>query len=586
MSSSVQLIKEKLGINDVLGAYIKLEKTGANYKAKCPFHNEKTPSFFISPDRGTYYCFGCGAKGDIFSFVMQFEGLDFKSALKSLADKAGVVLEPLSPKELEQSQKEDRIYSCLEYATIFFENQLKENIQAKEYLIKRGLTEETISTWRIGFALKEWRAVHDFLLSHGFTKEEIFKAGLIKTSPDKNNEYYDVFRNRIIFPIFDASSRVIAFSGRILVEEENAPKYLNSPETEVFKKSETLYGINKAKADVRKKDYSILVEGQMDLIMCHQAGFANTLASSGTAFTSQHLEKLKRLSNRIMFCFDGDNAGIAATYKSAVLALSLGLEVKIAMMPTGSDPAEVIKSDPNVFGQALKNSKHIIEFYLNILKEKNSSQDQRKFLKEVVSSVLPLVGMLQSTVEKGHFISHISRQTGIKEEALYDDLKKVKPLQIENKAPEIIKEKIYLSKNQSIERKLIGLILSLETKEDTIEVVEKIRKRILRAMSEEELNTLYDYYKNDDVRKNELLFEIESYYDRHQTLLEREEEIEELMVNLEVERLKNALSQKLKELSEMERLKDKEKIEEIIKECQEITKKLSTLQYKAGIKKI
>jgi DNA primase len=324
----------------------------------------------------------------------------------------------------------------------------------------------------------------------------------------------------------------------------------------------------------------------MDLIMCHQAGFANTLASSGTAFTSQHLEKLKRLSNRIMFCFDGDNAGIAATYKSAVLALSLGLEVKIAMMPTGSDPAEVIKSDPNVFGQALKNSKHIIEFYLNILKEKNSSQDQRKFLKEVVSSVLPLVGMLQSTVEKGHFISHISRQTGIKEEALYDDLKKVKPLQIENKVPEIIKEKIYLSKNQSIERKLIGLILSLETKEDTIEVVEKIRKRILRAMSEEELNTLYDYYKNDDVRKNELLFEIESYYDRHQTLLEREEEIEELMVNLEVERLKNALSQKLKELSEMERLKDKEKIEEIIKECQEITKKLSTLQYKAGIKKI
>ena len=236
MSDSVEKIKERLGIVEVVGGYLKLEKAGKNLKARCPFHNEKTPSFFVSPDRGSFYCFGCGAKGDIFSFVEQFEGLDFKGALKLLAERAGVRLEYERSSLSTDKSGREKLFQVLEKAADYFEANLKLNDEARNYLKKRGLTEKTITTFRLGFAPDEWRSLLTHLKSDKFSESVLEKAGLIKKGETGGN-YYDRFRGRIIFPIADSAGRIVGFSGRILSGKPDDAKYLNSPETELFVKS-------------------------------------------------------------------------------------------------------------------------------------------------------------------------------------------------------------------------------------------------------------------------------------------------------------------------------------------------------------
>jgi len=289
-SSPTDQIKERLGIVDVVGAYLTLEKAGNNLKAKCPFHNEKTPSFFVSPSRNTFYCFGCGEKGDIFTFVERFEGLDFRGALKVLSEKAGV---PITFESQTVRDERTRIYDVMKEAVSYFELTLKNEGKVKNYLSERGLTTGTVQRFQLGYAKSEWNALSDQLIKKGYSEKEIEKAGLIKLSDserprDKNTykeRYYDRFRGRIMFPIADASGRVIAFSGRLFPEEDGNAKYINSPETVLFNKSKVLYGYDKAKHTIRKANFSIVVEGQMDLLMSHQSGFPNTVALSGTALT-------------------------------------------------------------------------------------------------------------------------------------------------------------------------------------------------------------------------------------------------------------------------------------------------------------
>ncbi|MFM2357457.1 MAG: primase [Candidatus Parcubacteria bacterium] len=420
-SSTVEQIKEKLSVADIIGSYIKLEKAGINFKAKCPFHNEKSPSFFISPSRGNFYCFGCGAKGDIFTFVEKFEGLDFKGALSILASKAGVSLEGSFQEKAKDDHKKE-LFKALEEATLFFESELKQNIEAREYLLKRGLTEETIREWRIGFAPEEWRILKTHLMKSGFTEDTLLKAGLVKKS-EKAEGSYDVFRGRIMFPLFDSSGRAIAFSGRTLKKDDNIPKYLNSPDSVLFNKSEVLYGIHKAKIGIRKKDYAILVEGQMDLLMCHQAGFDNTVATSGTALTPSHIQKLKSLSSKILMIFDGDNAGFKASGRASELALSLGIEVKLGILPEGLDPADLILKDVKMWKSVVSDSKHVIDFHLEHVLRLNLAP--RKAIEAVQKMIFPLVAKLESELEKSHFLAKIRDAFGFSEEALWKDLAKV-----------------------------------------------------------------------------------------------------------------------------------------------------------------
>jgi len=425
MRGNVEAIKERLDIAEVVGSYITLQKAGVNFKAKCPFHNEKTPSFLISTARQSYYCFGCGEKGDIFTFVEKMDGVDFKQALKTLAEKAGV---ELVYEKGENKDEKDKLYSVLEDATLFFENNLLQNQEAKEYLASRGISEESIKSWRLGFAPDEWRLLSAHLKTLSYDESILLRAGLVKRVEDSaTKEPYDVFRGRLIFPLFDSSGKVIAFSGRALAKDA-VPKYLNSPDTPLFTKSEVLYGLDKAKDEIRKKDYAVLVEGQMDLVLSHQAGIKNTVASSGTAFTQMHLERLKRLSTRILLAFDGDSAGFKAAEKSTTLALALGMEPKVAILPEGKDPADLVREAPEKWKDVLRESKHAIEVFLaEIIK---SEKDSRKVGKLIEKKILPLIVLIGSSIERAHFVSVIAKKSGIKEEIIWEDLRKVKALDL------------------------------------------------------------------------------------------------------------------------------------------------------------
>lgn len=419
MRGDVDTIKERLDIIEVVSGYIKLEKAGTSFKARCPFHNEKTPSFFVSPVRQSFYCFGCGAKGDIFTFVEEVEGLDFRGALKLLAEKAGVEIEY---QRSESKTEKDKILNVLEEATVFFEKELVKSKPARLYLVSRGINDETIKNWRIGYAPDEWRLLHGHLESLGYDKEIIIRAGLAKKKAE-GGEPYDVFRDRIIFPLADQNGRIIAFSGRAL-SVRTEPKYLNSPDTILFTKGEVLYGLDKAKDQVRKKNYAVLVEGQMDLVLSHQAGVSNTVASSGTAFTPAHFGRLKHLSSRIIIAFDGDAAGEKAAEKASQLGISLGFEVKVANLPKNQDPAEVAQKNPEEWKNILRRSLPAVEFFFNRIEEKE--KDPRKLGKQIEKRILPMVKLIESAIEQSFFVSMLARRTGIKEEVLWEDFRKVK----------------------------------------------------------------------------------------------------------------------------------------------------------------
>jgi DNA primase len=412
-----------LPITEVLSSYINVVQSGSQYKAKCPFHNERTASFNISPERGLYYCFGCGAKGDIFTFVEQFEGLDKKGALKLLAERAGV---ELSDKFVSETNT-DGVYNILEKATLLYKELLGKTPNALEYLNKRGLTKETIEGFRIGYAPDEWRTIDSSCVNQ---EEKTFanRAGLTKQTEGK---VYDRFRKRIMFPLTDSSGRVIGFSGRSFPEDENSPKYLNSPETEVFQKSKTLFGFDKAKIHIRKNNFAILVEGQMDLVISHQYGFKNTVASSGTAVSEDsandpfsNLSVLSRLTPNLFLAFDGDSAGQKAMDRAALVALSLGMNPKVVVLPEGVDPADYIKDNgPDAWKDRLKESKHFIEHHLSLIKKQSLSP--HIFIKTIKEKMFPFLSRVSSVMEKNLYISRISEEIGVPPSAILEELSRL-----------------------------------------------------------------------------------------------------------------------------------------------------------------
>ena len=560
MNSPVQKIKERLGIEEIVSSYIKLEKTGKNLKAKCPFHNEKPPSFFISPDRGTYYCFGCGAKGDIFTFVEEFEGLDFRGALKLLAGRAGVILESYNQRE--EGEKE-KLYRITEEASLFFEKNMKNNAEVLSYLKNRGLNDESIKNFRIGFVKNDWRESYSYLTGRGFRDSELEKAGLVKKT---EKGYYDRFRGRIMFPISDSSGRIIAFSGRIFVDDGKSAKYLNSPETPIFNKSSVLFGIDKAKEAIRKNNFSILVEGQMDLILAHQAGFKNTVASSGTAMADSIVSKeniinnlglITRLSKNIVLAYDADKAGIKASERFAKIALSLGMDVKVADIPEGMDPADLIsKVGADAWRESIRNSKHFIEFMLaRILKD--ISSDKRKAGREIKERLLPFVNDLESAIEKSHFITLISNKSGVPENALIDDLKKVESeLKYEKEDTKIAIENVEKKlRKDPIERRLLGIAFWQEGLKDKKINPEPIFKKLEKVIE-----------KYKDI-KEDLIYEVEEFYSNNENL---EKDVNEMLLNIEEEYLNEEL---MKKMMELQNLNGKEGEIEILKEINELSKK-------------
>ncbi len=577
MNSPVEKIKERLSIVDVISSYLTVIPSGKNYKARCPFHNEKTPSFFISPDRGNYYCFGCGAKGDIFSFVEHFEGTDFLGSLKLLAERAGVALDKNSYKKTDD--KREIYYEIMEEATSFFESNFAKTPEARSYLLERGLNDSSIELFRVGYAPSSWRSVSDHLISKGYNKEDIETVGLTKKS---ESGFYDRFRSRIIFPINDSSGRVIAFSGRIfnLTPDSNKKseieeaKYLNSPDTPLFNKSNVLFGIDKAKIDIRKRGYTIIVEGQMDLILSHQALFTNTVAVSGTALSDDfkdnqskinNLGLIRRLSPNVIFAFDGDEAGIRAASRSAAIALSLDMQVKVAVLPEKKDPADIISENSEKWKEIIKNSVNIVSFHVDrICKNTNDIRIRGKKVREVI---FPFIAMVRSSIERSAYISEIHNKTNIPEKSIIEDFEAYEKANpgAKNEKIESNQNTNRISRRDSLERKFFGILFWLELKDnkDFLEHIEDFKKKIEEDVFQN-IKAVHEPFREN------LAFEAEMWYGTETNTLARD--IKEITLNLEEEIL-NEEKVKLQPLNSEEKLK---KFNNISKRIEEIKQSRSS----------
>jgi DNA primase len=571
MSSELEEIKSRLNIVDVISSYIKLEKAGVNYRARCPFHEEKSPSFFVSPSRQIWHCFGgCNEGGDIFKFVMKIEGIEFYDALKLLANKAGVELK--HSKEWKQIKTERQILLDLcEKACLFFEYQLeksKKGQEAKEYLLKRGLKNETIKNWRLGYAPDTWQGLSDFLISRGYERKDMIKAGL-SLQKDKT---FDRFRGRIIFPITSFNSEIIGFTGRIFGKEEKGEaKYLNSPSTPLYDKSSALYGIDKAKLEIRKKDSCVLVEGNVDCIMSHQSGIENCIAVSGTALTNSHLNIIKRYSKKLVLAFDMDLAGNKATEKAIDMARKNEFEIKVIPRSADKDPADIIlKEGEGVWKKMIEESKPISEFFFEMAlnnKDINSIEDKKKILKEF----LPHVKRMESNVEQSYWVQKVADILKIKEEDVRLELRKVNV-----KKEDIEKEECIIDKKtrrKMLEEEILALILKDRKRIEQLndfsyfsfpekEILIKIKEK--QDISFEELN---EQFKEQSNFLNYIFLKSEVL-----ELLEEDEELKTCISEIENLIAKEKQRDLHLRIKELEKQGDSAKVKELLEEFKNLIK--------------
>lgn len=455
--SQIEEIKNRLDIAEVVGSYVKLQKAGANMRALCPFHSEKSPSFFVSPARQTWHCFGgCGEGGDIFKFIMKIEGVEFGDALRELAQKAGVVLKSRGPQDIKIETERKRLYEVVELTAQFFEKQLTHSQKGKEvfeYLKNRGMSKESIEKWRIGYSPENGKALLQFLSERGYKEHEAGRAGL---SARNDAGSFDRFRGRIMFPVFDVNSNVVGFGGRLFEEKEGIAKYLNCPNTLLYDKSKVLYGLDKAKLETRKKDSCVLVEGYTDVIMVSQVGTENVVATSGTALTQLQLLVLKRYSDNLILAFDMDSAGDVATKRGIDLAIEEGFNIKVILMPEGEDPADIVKKSPKEWEKILKSAVSILEFYFSttLSKYDNSSGEGKR---KISSILLPVIKRIPNKIEQSHWIRRLSKELEVSEESIQQELLKVKGERVQRDTKKIPALKTKKRKDL-LEERVISLI--------------------------------------------------------------------------------------------------------------------------------
>lgn len=415
----LELIKQKVNIVDLIQEYLPLKKTGVNFKANCPFHNEKTPSFVVSPERGIWHCFGCGKGGDHFKFLMEKEGIEFSEALEILAKRVGITLKRGRGK---QSDQRSKLFEINLKAAQFFSYLLishKLGKKAEVYLKNRGITDQTIKDFNLGYAPNSWDSLTNFLLKKGFTKAELIESGL--AVPSKNG-CYDRFRGRIIFPLKDAKDQVIGFAGRVLGLGE--PKYINTPQTPIFDKSSFLFGLNLAKSEVRQKNQVILTEGEMDMILSFQSGIKNVVASKGTALTVGQIELIKKYTDTILICFDMDLAGDAASRRGIEMAQNLGLNIKMVHLGEGKDPAELSSKNPTFWAKAVEEAEPIYDYYLKSADSRfNSKTSEGK--RKISEELLPIWSKIGSPLIFEDYLQKLSALLRVSEDILRREIKKV-----------------------------------------------------------------------------------------------------------------------------------------------------------------
>lgn len=453
-------IKSKLDIVDVIREYIQLKAAGLNFRSNCPFHREKTPSFMVSPEKQIWHCFGCGKGGDVIAFVMEMEGLSFIEALRQLAPKAGVTLKKVDPSLTSQR---NRLLDIVELSRRYYHKVLTDSRQAewaRKYLAERKLSDNTISDWQIGYSPESWDALTTFLKSRGFGENEIFLAGM-SVRKESGRGFYDRFRDRIMFPINDINGNTVGFSARINPVKEKTEKmgkYINSPQSMIYDKSRILFGLDKAKMAIKAEDAAIIVEGQMDVITAHQGGFKNVVASSGTSLTAEQVALLKRYSPNVLLSFDMDKAGDLASERGIAQAMQAEMNIKVIEIPSGKDPDECIKNNPEEWKLATANAKPVMQYYFDkTFVRFNIKEYENK--NKAIKILLPVIGKLGSKIEQDFWIKRLSQVTDTGEGMLYESFAKI------NKPAKAVDAVAPAAKNvlakQSREEMLTELLLAL-----------------------------------------------------------------------------------------------------------------------------
>lgn len=433
--SDTQLIKDKIDVVDLIGEYVQLKPSGINHKGLCPFHHEKSPSFMVNRERQNWHCFGCAKGGDIFSFIQEIENLEFVDALQLLAQRAGVVLTNRVENQAESSQK-SRLKEINRAATAFFHHiltQLPAAESAREYLKNRGLTAETITNWQIGFIPDQWDLLTKYLLKKGHSIDDLVASGLTikRDNADRASSrgFYDRFRGRIMFPIWDVHDSVVGFTGRVLVETETSGgKYVNSPQSPTYDKSRILFGLNKAKRAIKDNDLAVLVEGQMDVIACHQAGMTNVVATSGTALTDEQIKLLQRYTTNLAMAFDADAAGQNAAKRGIDLAREAGLQIRVIRIPEGAgkDPDECLKKNPAVWTESVKSARDVMEWFIEKSLGAHDLANPRG-RQTAVNEILVEIKRIPYALERDHWLKTVAGKLGEEIQVLRDNLKELRP---------------------------------------------------------------------------------------------------------------------------------------------------------------
>jgi len=418
-------VKQRLDIVEFVSEYVTLQKAGRNFKGLCPFHSEKHPSFFVFPEQQSWHCFGaCGTGGDIISFIMRKEGIDFGQALRLLAQRGGITLSPLEAPSKAEDEKKERLFQINDAATEYYHHLLsstKAGEVARSYLARRKVMPETIKEFRLGFSPDAWETIKNYLLGKDYTEKELVEAGLIIEKEEGGS--YDRFRNRLLYPICDIQGRVTGFGARVL--DDSLPKYINSPQTPVFDKSSSLYGIDKAKSAIRKKNLVIIVEGYMDVLTAHQHSWQNVVGSMGTSLTEKQVQGIKRLTNNITLALDADLAGEEATLRGKAILAYSNAEANVILLPPGKDPDQVIGEEPALWQKLVEQAMPILDFaFQSVISKVDINKARDKSL--AVQKLLPSIYEIKDPTQKFHYVEKLARALKIETSAVEAALQKLK----------------------------------------------------------------------------------------------------------------------------------------------------------------
>ncbi len=484
---AVDEVKSRINIEDVISEYVQLKRAGRNWKGLSPFTEERSPSFMVSPEKQIWHDFSSGKGGNVFSFIMEVEGLDFKGALELLARKAGVDLEQYRSKTggPRRGQNKERLYDLLDVAATFYQKNLFSNTTALKYLReKRQFTKETILEWRLGYSPNTGNALITFLKSKGFTEAEMKNAGV---SAQRYRGVGDMFRGRVMVPLCDPQGRVIGFTARLLADDPNAPKYINTPQTPLYDKSRHVFGLHLAKEMIRKSKFVVVAEGNLDVISSHQAGVRQVVATAGTALTEQHLQALGRFTGDIRLSFDADKAGLNATERAIPIASKVKVTLSIIAIPSGKDPDELIKQDPEIWRQTIQKPQYALDWLIDRyqkLLDISTGSGKRQF----TDVILHVVRELQDFVEQDHYVGEVAKLLGVSHEALRSKLSDQQD-QVEARPRKRVKTTQQATDKQTLEyQKIQNRLLSLALMQP------KLRGIILELITED---MLLDDYARD-----------------------------------------------------------------------------------------